>query len=321
MPSNRDNITFEKTSFLQGSNSPFIKELYLKYLENPNSIPDSWVEFFDGLNEDQEIIKKEILGPSWAKKNNILSADILRKNLVKDNKTSTNNAEVSEKEKENSVKAIALIRAYRIRGHLIANLDPLGMMERKYLEDLHPSDHGFKKEDYNKKIYVGAYMNKGYANINEILSFFRKIYCSTIGVEYMHISDPIEKIWFRERIEKKENQLQFTDSGKKAILNKLIQAEGFEKFLATKFVGTKRFGIDGGEALIPALEQIIKRGGQLGVKELKIGQPHRGRLNILANVLQKSYKRMFNEFAGEYASYSADSTGDVKYHLGASSNR
>ena len=321
MSSNRDNITFEKTSFLQGGNSTFIKELYLKYLDNPNSIPHSWIEFSDGLNEDQEIIKKEILGPSWAKKNNILSTNVLKKNLAKDNKISTNNTEVSEKEKENSVKAIALIRAYRIRGHLIANLDPLGMMERKYLEDLHPSDHGFKKEDYNKKIYVGAYMNNGYANINEILSFFRKIYCSTIGAEYMHISDPVEKIWFRERIEKKENQLQFTNSGKKAILNKLIQAEGFEKFLAIKFVGTKRFGIDGGEALIPALEQIIKRGGQLGVKELKIGQPHRGRLNILANVLQKSYKRMFNEFAGEYASYSADSTGDVKYHLGASSNR
>jgi len=196
------------------------------------------------------------------------------------------------------------------------------MMERKYLEDLHPADHGFKKENYNKKIYIGSYMDKkGYATINEILSFFRKTYCSTIGVEYMHISDPVEKIWFRERIEKKENQLNFTDAGKKAILNKLVQAEGFEKFLAKKFVGTKRFGIDGGEALIPALEQIIKRGGQLGVKEIKIGQPHRGRLNILANVLQKSYKRMFNEFAGEYATYSADSTGDVKYHLGASSNR
>ena len=164
-------------------------------------------------------------------------------------------------------------------------------------------------------------MKKGHATINEILSFFRKIYCSSIGVEYMHISDPVEKIWFRERMENADNQLKFTENGKKAILNKLVQAEGFEKFLAVKFVGTKRFGLDGGEALIPALEQLVKRGGQLGVKEIKIGQPHRGRLNILANVLQKSYKRMFNEFAGEYASFSADSTGDVKYHLGASSNR
>ena len=326
MASDTDNTIFQKTSFLQGGNSPFIEELYLKYLQNPNNIPESWKEFFDGLNEDQEIIKKEILGPSWSpKKKSNLHKNILKERLIKDKQLSTDETIISkenyEKEKEQSVKAIALIRAYRIRGHLIAKLDPLGIMERKYLEDLHPVDHGFKKEDYNKKIYLGVYMDKGYATINEILSFFRKIYCSTIGVEYMHISDPVEKIWFRERMEKEENHLKFTNAGKKSILNKLIQAEGFEKFLAVKFVGTKRFGIDGCEALIPALEQIIKRGGQLGVKEIKIGQPHRGRLNILANVLQKSYKRMFNEFAGEYASFSADSTGDVKYHLGASSNR
>ena len=326
MTSNKDNIVFEQTSFLHGTNSPFIKELYLKYLKDPQSIPESWMEFFNGLNEDQETIKKEILGPSWAPKKKInFETSEIKKNIDANGdilKNKTNVADVNvEKEKEQSVKAIALIRAYRIRGHLIANLDPLGMMERKYLEDLHPSDHGFKKEDYNKKIYIGAYMDKGYATINEILSFFRKTYCSTIGVEYMHISDPVEKVWFRERMEKTENQIKFTTNGKKAILNKLIQAEGFEKFLAVKFVGTKRFGIDGGESLIPALEQLVKRGGQLGVKEIKIGQPHRGRLNILANVLQKSYKRMFNEFAGEYASFSADSTGDVKYHLGASSNR
>ena len=328
MTTNKDNLIFEKTSFLHGSNSLFIKELYLKYLDNPKSIPQSWQVFFDGLGEDQEIIKKEILGPSWApRKKTNLKINIGKKDIDENDQLSSNGNLISkissEKEKEQSVKAIALIRAYRIRGHLIAALDPLGMMERKYLEDLHPADHGFKKEDYNKKIYIGAYMDKkdGYATINEILSFFRKTYCSTIGVEYMHISDPVEKIWFRERMEKEENQLKFTASGKKGILNKLIQAEGFEKFLAVKFVGTKRFGIDGGESLIPALEQLVKRGGQLGVKEIKIGQPHRGRLNILANVLQKSYKRMFNEFAGEYASFSADSTGDVKYHLGASSNR
>ena len=217
-----------------------------------------------------------------------------------------------EKEKEQSVKAIALIRAYRIRGHLIANLDPLGMMERKYLHELNPTDHGFKKEDYDKKIYVGEYMDRGYATIKELLLFLRKTYCSTIGVEYMHISDPTEKIWFIERMEKKENQLNFTDTGKKFILNKLIQAEGFEKFLAVKFVGTKRYGINGGEALIPALEQIIKRGGQLGVKEIKIGMPHRGQLNVLANLLQKSYKRIFNEFSGEFGSSIVESAGDVK---------
>ncbi len=321
----KNNNIFEKTSFL-GGNSSFIKELYLKYLNNPKSIPRSWVEFFDGLDEDQEVIKKEILGPSWIpRKNNNIKNNLLERDLAEDKQESIGDTSILkdnyEKEKEQSVKAIAMIRAYRIRGHLIANLDPLEMMERKYLDELHPADHGFKKEDYNKKIYLGEYMDRNYATVNEIISFLKKTYCSTIGAEYMHIADPTEKTWFRVRMEKEENQIKFTSNGKKAILNKLIQAEGFEKFLAIKFVGTKRFGIDGGEALIPALEQIIKCGGQLGVKEVKIGMPHRGRLNVLANLLQKSYKRIFNEFAGEFDSASTDSAGDVKYHLGASSDR
>ncbi len=317
MSSSKNNNTYKKTSFLVGNNSEFINEFYADYLLDPHSIPKSWRQFFQGLSEEQKLIYKDLKGPSWSPERKNKKINLHKENLVNRNEKSEDELGVTDE----SVKAIALIRAYRIRGHLIANLDPLGMMEREYLEDLNPGDHGFAKEYYNKRIYVGDYMQGGYSTIKEILAFFRKIYCSTIGVEYMHISDPIEKKWFRERMEKEENQLRFTDNGKKAILNKLIQAEGFEKFLAVKFVGTKRFGLDGGEALIPALEQIIKRGGHLGFKEVKIGQPHRGRLNILANVLQKSYKRMFNEFAGEYASYSSDSTGDVKYHLGASSNR
>tara|TARA_B100001250_G_scaffold180777_1_gene155470 strand:- start:5304 stop:8186 length:2883 start_codon:yes stop_codon:yes gene_type:complete len=315
----KDNKIFEKTSFLSGNNTSFIGELYSKYLNDPEAVPKSWKEFFNAFSAEKEIIKNEIQGPSWAPKK-IYKHSITEKpeeEIASENVFSTT---LTEKEKEDSIKVIALIRAYRIRGHLIANLDPLGMMERKYLHELHPADHGFKKEDYNKKIYLGAYMDKGYGTINEILSFFRKIYCSTIGAEYMHISDPIEKVWFRERLERKENQISFTTKGKKSILNQLIKAEGFEKFLALKFVGTKRFGIDGGESLIPALEQLIKRGSQLGAKEIKIGMPHRGRLNVLANLLQKSYKRIFNEFSGDFKSF-IDSAGDVKYHLGASSNR
>ncbi len=317
MSSSKNNTTYKKTSFLFGNNTEFINEFYADYLSDPKSVPESWREFFEGLSDEQKLIHNDLQGPSWSPERKNNSIKLNTKNI----KNEEGELEADLKFTNESVKAIALIRAYRIRGHLIANLDPLGMMERKYLEDLNPADHGFKKEDYNKKIYVGEYMKGGYSSIKEILTFFKKIYCSKIGVEYMHISDPFEKKWFRERMEKEENQLKFTTNGKKAILNKLIQAEGFEKFLAVKFVGTKRFGLDGGEALIPALEQIIKRGGHLGFKEVKIGQPHRGRLNILANVLQKSYKRMFNEFAGEYASFSSDSTGDVKYHLGASSNR
>ena len=325
MTSIKDNTIFDKTSFLEGSNSPFIEEMYLKYLKNPQNLPLGWKEFFDGLDDDHKVVESEIQGPSWApkKKSNFQQKNLQKDSTLTDEVASSGNIvlEEYEKGKEQTAKAIALIRAYRIRGHLIANLDPLNMMERKYLNELHPSDHGFKKEEYNKKIYLNGYLDRKYATINEILSFLKKTYCSTIGAEYMHISDPIEKKWFRERMEKHENQLRFTDNGKKAILKKLIQAEGFEKFLAVKFVGTKRFGIDGGESLIPALEQIIKRGGMTGIKEVKIGMPHRGRLNVLSNLLQKSYKRIFNEFSGEFDSSNADSTGDVKYHLGASSNR
>jgi len=201
MPSSNNNNTYRKTSFLAGNNSSFIEKFYSDYLLDPKKLPKDWKLFFDGLKENEEIIIKDLQGPSWSlrKKDNLKI-----KTIKKDIKENTISKKNSEKEKEHSVKAIALIRAYRIRGHLIANLDPLEMMERKYLEDLHPSDHGFKKEDYNKKIYVGAYMEKGYTTVNDILAFFRKIYCSNIGVEYMHISDPTEKIWFRERMEKRQ---------------------------------------------------------------------------------------------------------------------
>ena len=318
----KDNSIYEKTSFLSKNNGAFIESMYLKYINSDTELPQGWKEFFDGLGEDKKYILNEIQGPSWAP-NKINIKKIIDQEKISTKESSNefvSSREDYEKEKEQSVKAIALIRAYRIRGHLIANLDPLGLMKREYLNELNPFGHGFKKEDFNKKIYLQEYLDRGYATLKEIITFLKNTYCSTIGVEYMHIADPIEKKWFRERMEKKENQLHFTGNGKKAILNKLIQAEGFEKFLAVKFVGTKRFGIDGGESLIPALEQIIKRGGQLGIKEVKIGMPHRGRLNVLANLLQKSYKRIFNEFVGDYSS-AKDSTGDVKYHLGASSNR
>ena len=314
--SSSKNIEFEQTSFLSKSNSAFIEDMYQKFIEKDPNLPESWKRYFETLGEDLDLIIKEIDGPSWKRNRKKINLD----KKINKNKSFLNNEEI-EKDKADSIRAIALIRAYRIRGHLIANLDPLDMMERKYLHELHPSDHGFNKEDYDKKIFLHSYMEKGYSTVNEIISSLKKIYCSTIGVEYMHISDPVEKVWFRNRMEKEENQIKFTDTGKKAILNKIIQAEGFEKFLAKKYVGTKRFGLDGAESLIPAMEQIIKRGGQLGVKEIKIGMPHRGRLNVLANVLQKSYKRIFNEFAGEISSNLDDSAGDVKYHLGASSNR
>ena len=214
-----------------------------------------------------------------------------------------------------------LIRAYRIRGHLIANLDPLSIQEKKEHSELKPESYGFTKKDYNRKIFLDGVLGLQYADLNQILKILKKTYCSTIGYEFMHMGDPDEKAWIRNRIEGPEKNIIFTSNGKKAILNKIIQAEGFEKYLHVKFVGTKRFGLDGGESLIPALEQIIKRGGNLGAKEIKIGMPHRGRLNVLANVMGKPFRAIFSEFFGKSVSASKDFEGDVKYHLGASSNR
>ena len=243
--------------------------MYLKFINKDTDLPESWKSYFESLNEDLEVISKEIQGPNWSPK----KIKINRNNLNYKNNIPAENVN-ADKRVSDSIRAITLIRAYRTRGHLIANLDPLGLMEREYLHDLHPKDHGFTTYDLNRKIFLDNYMDIGNATIKEITNNLKKIYCSTIGAEFMHITDPAEKVWFRERMEKKENQLNFTRNGKIAIMNKIIQAEGFEKFLAKKYVGTKRFGLDGGESLIPSLEQIIKRGGQLGAKEIKIGMPH-----------------------------------------------
>ncbi len=314
--SSSKNLEFEKTAFLSKSNSAFIEEMYLKFVNNDPSLPDSWKIYFNQIGDEADIIVNEINGPSWnpSKKVSIKKSENLN------NGNENQNEVVSRVSNANSIKAVAMIRSYRQRGHLIAKLDPLGLLKADYLDELHPESYGFRKEEYNEKIFLDGVINRQHSSISEILKFLRDKYCGSLGYEYMHISNPTERKWFRDRVEKSDD-FKFTQNGKEAILKKLIQAEGFEKFLHTKYVGTKRFGLDGGESLIPALEQIIKIGGQSKIKEVKIGMSHRGRLNVLANVLQKSYKRIFNEFAGEISSKSEDDTGDVKYHLGASSNR
>ena len=314
--SSSKNFEFEKTAFLSKSNSAFIEEMYLKFVNNDPSLPDSWKIYFDQIGDEADIIVNEINGPSWSP-----SKKVSIRKLQNSNNGNKSQAElVSRQSNANSIKAVAMIRSYRQRGHLIAKLDPLGLLKADYLEELHPESYGFKKEKYDDKIFLDGVINRQHSSVSEILRFLRDKYCGSLGFEYMHISNPTERKWFRDRVEKADD-FKFTQNGKEAILKKLIQAEGFEKFLHTKYVGTKRFGLDGGESLIPALEQIIKIGGQSKVLEVKIGMSHRGRLNVLANVLQKSYKRIFNEFAGEISSKSEDDTGDVKYHLGASSNR
>tara|TARA_B100001123_G_scaffold108547_1_gene126384 strand:- start:1452 stop:4343 length:2892 start_codon:yes stop_codon:yes gene_type:complete len=316
------NLEYKKTSFLNKSNSAFIEQMYLKFVNKDPDIPESWKKYFLDIGEEIDLVVKEINGPSWSPvKKKIELNEIQKKINIEEEKNDQTELKDFTKKNSNSIRAVSLIRSYRQRGHLLSKVDPLEIRKSEYLEELHPENYGFKKDDYQKKIYLDGVINKEYSNIREILSFVRKIYCGPIGYEYMQIANPTERKWFRDRIEKDENALKFTKNGKKAILNKLIQAEGFEKFLHTKYVGNKRFGLDGGESLIPALEQIIKIGGQSKIKEVKIGMSHRGRLNVLANVLQKSYKRIFNEFAGEISNAGEDAAGDVKYHLGASSDR
>ena len=319
--SSSNNTTYKKTSFLEGNNSEFINEFYADYISDPNSLPESWRKFFDGLSDDEKIIYDNLKGPSWSKKK------IIKKPLAisQEDKAIKDSSELDlssvKQASKDSVRAIMLIRAYRIRGHLIATLDPLSIQEKEEHPELKPENYGFTKKDYNRKIFLDGVLGLQYADLNQILLILKKTYCSNIGYEFMHMGDPDEKSWIRDRIEGPEKDIIFTKNGKKAILNKIIQAEGFEKYLHVKFVGTKRFGLDGGESLIPALEQIIKRGGNLGAKEIKIGMPHRGRLNVLANVMGKPFKAIFSEFFGKSVGAGKDFEGDVKYHLGASSNR
>jgi 2-oxoglutarate dehydrogenase E1 component len=322
MSSFDNNTTFKKTSFLAGSNSEFINEFYADYITDPNSLPDSWRKFFDGLSENEKLIYDNIKGPSWSPKKKLKQIKFSNNVEEKDNKINSNiDLEAVKQASKDSVRAIMLIRAYRIRGHLIANLDPLSIQKKEEHTELKPETYGFDKKDYNRKIFLDGVLGLQYADLYQILEILKKTYSSNIGYEFMHMGDPEEKSWIRDRIEGPEKDISFTENGKKAILNKIIQAEGFEKYLHVKFVGTKRFGLDGGESLIPALEQIIKKGGNLGAKEIKIGMPHRGRLNVLANVMGKPFKAIFSEFFGKTVSTNKSFEGDVKYHLGASSNR
>jgi 2-oxoglutarate dehydrogenase E1 component len=322
MSSSKNNTIYKQTSFLAGNNSEFINEFYADYISDPNSLPEGWRKFFDGLSEDEKVIFNNLNGPSWSpqKKIQISSTKFTEKEINDENSSDLNLQSVKQASKD-SVRAIMLIRAYRIRGHLISNLDPLSIQKKEEHPELKPENYGFTKNDYDRKIFLDGVLGLQYADLNQILKILKKTYCSNIGYEFMHMGDPEEKSWIRDRIEGPEKDITFTKNGKKAILNKIIQAEGFEKYLHVKFVGTKRFGLDGGESLIPALEQIIKRGGNLGAKEIKIGMPHRGRLNVLANVMSKPFKAIFNEFFGKSVNTNKDFEGDVKYHLGASSNR
>jgi 2-oxoglutarate dehydrogenase E1 component len=322
-----------ETSFLYGGNAAFVEDLYARFSADPTSVDPSWRAYFESLNEGSDV-SKDAAGPSWrplasAPRPEWLSAldglwPAVEAKISKAIAAKTPSASVDEIRAAtlDSVRAIMMIRAFRIRGHLQANLDPLGIEPKVQSAELDPSSYGFTEADYDRPIFLDFVLGLETSTVREILTILRRTYCGNVGVQYMHISNPQEKAWIQERIEGKDKEINFTKEGKIAILKKLIEAEGFERFLHKRFPGTKRFGLDGGEALVPALEQIIKRGGALGVDEVVMGMPHRGRLNVLAAVMGKPYKIIFHEFQGGSSLPSdIEGSGDVKYHLGASSER
>jgi 2-oxoglutarate dehydrogenase E1 component len=285
-------------------------------------------------NQEFGVGSEKEAGPSWQKKHwPIDDADELNSALdptqmgieikaaaTKSGK-SMSDAEVALAA-EKSIRAMMLIRTYRVRGHLGANLDPLGLSKLEEPADLTPEFHGFKADELDMPLYLGGVLGFETASIKEIEAVLRANYCGSVGLEYMHIADTEERRFLQDRMEGKDAAIQFTPEGKKAILNKVIEGEEYENFLGKKYVGTKRFGLDGGEAMLPALENIIKYGGQSGVRDIVYGMAHRGRLNILANVMAKPYKVIFHEFHGGSANPDeVGGSGDVKYHLGTSTDR
>ncbi|SDO38936.1 2-oxoglutarate dehydrogenase E1 component [Filomicrobium insigne] len=334
------NQSFLLTSFLDGANAAYIEDLQAQYAANPGSVPDAWRHFFESLQEDKSVVESDPGNPPWAtpltklESNGdlvaALTGDYAQVERTLHGKISAHanhmgvdlSPVASLRATQDSIRALMLIRAYRVMGHLAAELDPLDLADRRVHAELKPETYGFTEADYDRPIFIDRVLGLETASIRQILDILRRTYCRHIGYEFMHITNPLQKAWIQRRIEGERKDIRFTVEGKKAILNKLIEAETFEKFADVKYTGTKRFGLDGGEAMVPALEQIIKRGGQLGVREIVIGMAHRGRLNVLANVMAKPHRAIFNEFkGGSFKPDDVEGSGDVKYHLGASSDR
>ena len=308
----------EKLSFLSGANSPFISELYARYTKDPRSVDESWAELFAALGDDAKSIEGSAQGASWK------SIPVIMQQAAPQAPSPVPQGVTGDTRQAalDSIRALMLIRAYRIRGHLLASLDPLELTKPHLHPDLDPVTWGFTESDYDRPIFLGDSFNKDYATLREILVDIKKIYCGTIGLEYMHLQDLERRVWIQNNVEKGQLTSAYSVEEKREILESLIKAEEFERYLHVKFTGSKRFGLDGGESFIPALESVIHHSAVKGVKDVVIGMAHRGRINVLANVMNKPYRAILAEFGGQSA-YPEDvqGSGDVKYHLGTSADR
>ncbi len=300
-----------------GANGAFLAELHARYLENSAAVDPQWAALFDELRDDAPDVLRDLAGASWGPRGTrVIGAAGPAPSGAPD-------ASAVSAAARDSIQALTLIRAHRVRGHLHADLDPLGIEPGISHAELDPRSHGFGENDGDRKIHIHGRLGLGErATLREIVARARATYCGHVGVEYTHITSAEEKNWIQDRIEGTDNRTRFTDLGRTTIYERLAEAELFERFLHLKHPGTKRFGLDGGESLVPGIEQILKRGSQLGIREVVVGMPHRGRLNVLANVMKKPFQAIFSEFQdGVSLPDDVQGSGDVKYHLGTSTDR
>src|SRR5437868_1530351 len=302
------------TTFLTGANAGFIAELYTRFLEDPRSVDESWRRFFSEMNDDVATLLTEARGPSWAKRERAILGNGAAP-------AAGTEEEALRRATTDSIRALQLIRAYRVRGHLEADLDPLGLEKRGPYPELDFRSYGFSEADLDREVFINN-LGRERASLREIIAILRETYCGRIGVEYMHIQSPGERAWIQEKFEKRQNRQVLSAGIRKEILRTLTEAETFERFLDRRYTGTKRFGIEGAESLMPALEAILYRGSELGIREFVLGMPHRGRLNVLANFVGKPFAGIFSEFQGNSTNPEhVHGSGDVKYHLGTSGDR
>ncbi len=317
-----------QASFLFGNNSVFIAELYAKYVEDPSSVDPSWQSFFAELKDDAVSILTDVKGPSWNRRQLRMiepqgAAPVApAKGTAAPGPGAAVDPALQRQATTDTIRALMLIRAYRVRGHLLANLDPLGLQKTESHPDLDPLAYGFTEKDLDRPIHIDGFLGFETATVRQILARLHQIYCGKIGLEYMHIQEPAHRAWLQDRMERPENRTRYSADDRKAMLRGLTVGESFERFLDKRFTGTKRFGLEGAESLIPMMDEILKRGAELGVREYVLGMAHRGRLNVLANTMGKPFVAIFSEFQGNPANpEDVQGSGDVKYHLGTSSDR
>ncbi len=300
-----------KNAHLYGGNLSYVEQLYETYLLDPNSVPTEWREEFDKLPKVGDNFSQDVpLAPIRE------HFQYIAKNQKRAQPAAVSS--VSSEHEKKQVRALALFNAYRVRGHQVANIDPLNLLQREAIADLNPRYHELSEADFDTVFQLGdLQFGKEEATLREIIDGLKQTYCTTVGTEYMHIVNTEERVWLQSRLEPTRAHPVVPADKKMMVLERLTAAEGLEKYLGSRFAGAKRFGLEGGESLIVSLNTLIQRAGKLGAKEVVIGMAHRGRLNTLVNIFGKNPADLFSEFEGKKL---VETSGDVKYHQGFSSN-